>query len=71
MIHQVQFQVKLRLFQRAQQSSANLAILFLRFPTDSYVRSLKLVMSSEIHGLLWFEKTTNLLQWSNFRSLNL
>lgn len=34
MIHQAQFQAKLRLFQRAQQNSENFAIQFLRFPPD-------------------------------------
>lgn len=42
MIHEAQFLVKLRRFQRAQQNSENFAIQFLRFPTDSLFEKLKI-----------------------------
>lgn len=41
-IHEAQFLVKLRLFQRVQQNSENFAIQFLRFPTDSLFEKLKI-----------------------------
>lgn len=59
MIHQAQFQTKLRLFQRAQQNSEIFAIQLLRFPPDSLLEKFEISDATliEIHDLLCFEKT--------------
>lgn len=61
MIHQAQFQAKLRLFQRAQQNSENFALQFLRFPPDSLLEKFEIsdAILIEIHGQLWFKKKNN------------